>query len=208
MPESKRHRILCGQLFELLTRLVAPANAVGSDQFVYFDAEHPKRCVAPDAFVKLGVRDWNFRSWKTWEHGAPELCVEILSPSDTREYLTFSQKLSRYRKLGVRELVVFNFDVPAGKRLRVYDRIANDLVERVVARERTPCVVLSEVLGNRYDWHVDRSDQLDVALRLESNGDVVPTFAEEVRLAKKHERELRRRNAALERELSRLERRR
>jgi Uma2 family endonuclease len=201
MPESRRHRILCGQLFELLMRLVAPANAVGNDQFVYYDGEHPKRCVAPDAFVKIGVRDWNFRSWKTWEHGSPELAIEVLSPSDTREYLTVNQKLARYRALGVRELVVFNFDLPVGKRLRVYDRIANDLVERVVARERTPCVVLSELLGSRYDWHVAKSDHLDAALRLDSMDGVIPTFAEEVRLGRARER-------ALQRELAKFEKKR
>lgn len=207
-PESKRHRILCGQLLNLLTRLVAPANAVGSDQFVYFEAGNPKRCVAPDAFVKVGVRNGVFDSWKTWEHGAPELCVEVLSPSDTREYLTIQEKLARYRALGVRELVVFDFDASRGKRLRVYDRIAGDLVERVVAAERTPSVVLSDVLGSRYDWRVARADELPVALRLESSGGVVPTFAEEARLAKERERELRLRNAALERALVKRHRRR
>ena len=207
MPESKRHRILCDQLLELFTRLVAPDNAVGSDQFVYFDASNPRRCLAPDAFVKVGIRDSNFDSWKIREHGAPELCVEVLA-RDTSEYLSMKEKRARYRILGVRELVVFNFSAREGKRLQVYDRVRGDLVERVVVRERTPCVVLSELLGARYDWHVAPSDHLDVALRLDSTGGIVPTFAEEVRLAHKRERELERENARLERALAKLKKKR
>lgn len=177
VPESKRHRILCDQLYQLLRRLVAPSSAIGADQFVYFDAENPERCLAPDAFVKMGVNDSLFDSWKTWEHGAPELCVEVLSPSDTSEYLTPSQKLARYRALGVRELVVFNFDAAAGKRLRVYDRVRGDLVERAVLRETTPCLLLGELLGRRYDWVIAPADELPVALRLKGKR-LVPTAAE------------------------------
>jgi hypothetical protein len=89
----------------------------------------------------VGVRDSNFDSWKTWEHGAPELCVEVLA-RDTSEYLSMREKRARYRTLGVRELVVFNFSAREGKRLQVYDRVRGDLVERFVARR----------LPKRSDW--------------------------------------------------------
>ena len=39
------------------------------------------------------------------ERGTPELCVEVLSPSDSQEKLSFQEKLDRYRALGTRELV-------------------------------------------------------------------------------------------------------
>ena len=197
MPESKRHRILCDQLFELFKRLVAPENAVGSDQFVYFDAANPKRCLAPDAFVKVGVRDSNFDSWKTWEHGAPELCVEVLA-RDTSEYLSMKEKRARYRALGVRELVVFNFSAREGKRLQVFDRIRDDLIERVVVRESTPCLVLGELLGHRHDWFVGPAESLPAALRLKARRPL-PTAGE-------REGDLKRRNAQLERELAKLKR--
>src|SRR5262249_55497362 len=41
-----------------------------------------------------------------------------------------------------RELVCLNVDARPGKRLRVWDRIQQDLVERVVTDERTPSLVL------------------------------------------------------------------
>ena len=37
-----------------------PEHTVGADQFVYFDAAAPRRCLAPDAFVTLGVQDHDF----------------------------------------------------------------------------------------------------------------------------------------------------
>ena len=79
-----------------LLRLAAdPGHSVGSDQFVYFDASDARRCLAPDAFSKRGVPFDLFESWKTWERGVPELCVEILSVSDTQEKLAFREKLER-----------------------------------------------------------------------------------------------------------------
>jgi hypothetical protein len=70
----------------------------------------------------------------------------VLSPSDTPERWSFDEKLRRYHALGVRELVTFHVDAEPGEQLRVWDRIENDLVERVVSDDRTPCVTLGLTL--------------------------------------------------------------
>ncbi len=142
LGQGKRHLHLCFALYQMISRVAGDEHAKGADQFVYFDAADPRRCLAPDVFVKLGVPDSMFETWKAWEHGAPDVAFEVLSPSDTPERWTFREKLKRYRALGVRELIVFDVDAPAGKRLRAWDRIDEDLVERVVEGERTPCVTL------------------------------------------------------------------
>jgi Uma2 family endonuclease len=196
LPESKRHARLCELLYDVLSSIAGGAHAVGADQFVYFDAANPKRCLAPDAFLKLGVADSLFPIWRSWEHGAPELCVEILSPSDTKEFLTLEKKLERYKSLGTRELVIFDVEAPPGSRLRVLDRIEDDLVERVVENERSPSIVLGE-LGGRFTWVVAPGDDLGDALRLTRDGVLVPTDAEEQQAALA-------RVAELEREVGRL----
>lgn len=108
--------------------------------------------------------------------------------------------MDRYRSMGVRELVVFNFDAKPGKRLRVFDRVRGDLVERVVARETTPSVVLSDALGARCDWVLAPAAPLPIALRLTNGGALVPTAGESERTASA-------RVAELEREAVRLKRR-
>jgi len=151
---------LCRALYEMLSTACAPEHTVGADQFVYFDAADPKRCLAPDAFVTLGVRDHDFEAYLAWEEGTPDVAFEVLSPSDTPERWTFEEKLRRYRALGVRELVVFHADAEPGRRLRVWDRIEHDLVERVVTDDTTPCVTLGLTLL------VGPVDEYPVALRL------------------------------------------
>jgi hypothetical protein len=205
-----RHGRLCELVYQLLARISAGAHAVGADQFVYFDAANPKRCLAPDAFFKRGVPPTMFPSWKTWEHGAPELCVEVLSPSDTEEVLTLETKMERYRSLGVEELVLFDTDAPIGKRLRVFDRIEGDLVERLVEGETTPSVVLS-VLGTPVSFVVAPAPVVGDALRLQRHGELVLVDAEERDVATKQrdvaneERDSAlRRVAELEREIARL----
>jgi hypothetical protein len=81
--------------------------AIGCDQFVYWDPTDPKACLAPDAFVRWGEPDSLFQSWKAWERGAPHVAVEIISESDARDR-DWESALSRYRRLGVRELVRFD----------------------------------------------------------------------------------------------------
>jgi len=142
MGQGRRHLHLCARLYELLRTACLPDHTVGSDQFVYFDAANPRRCLAPDGFVTLGVPDHDFDSYLAWEEGTPDVAFEVLSPSDTPERWTFEEKLRRYRALGVGELITFHVDAEPGRRLRVWDRIEHDLVERVVTDDLTPCLTL------------------------------------------------------------------
>ena len=102
--------------------------------------------------------------------------MEILSPSDTKEKLSFPEKLRRYRAMGTRELVAFNADARVGSRLRAWDRIEDDLVERAVEGETTPCLTLG------VHWVLaPGGGDLTVALRLakDANGREVLLTPEE-----------------------------
>ena len=125
LGQSIRHLHLCAILHEILRSVVGPEGSVGCDQFVYFDAANPRRCLAPDGFVKLGVALEMFETWRVWEKGAPDLAIEILSPSDTREPLSFPEKLERYASAGVRELIGFDVDAPVGERLSAWEKLAH-----------------------------------------------------------------------------------
>ena len=141
LGQNTLHGRLCELLYQVLVATLGPEHTVSDDQFVYYDASNPRLKCAPDVFVKLGTPQAHFASWKTWEDGVPELCVEILSPSDM-EKLTLDQKLTRYLAIGVQEVLVLDPALAPGTRLRAWDRVDGDLVERVVERERTPCVTL------------------------------------------------------------------
>jgi hypothetical protein len=146
MGQGRRHYKLCKALYEMLCAVCVPEHTVGADQLVYFDAANPKRCLAPDAFVTLGVHDHDFDAYLVWEEGTPDLAFEVLSPSDTPERWTFKEKVRRYHALGVRELVTFHVDAPPGKRLRIWDRLEQDLVERKVTGDTSQCVTLGLTL--------------------------------------------------------------
>jgi Uma2 family endonuclease len=128
MPETKRHLKLRTGLFEAVCRAFAHRALVGSDQFVYWDPTDPAACCAPDLFVRVGEPDTEFDCWKTWERGAPQLAVEIISKSDARDR-PWEAKLARYARLGVAELVRFDGD-DAAQPLRIWDHVGGDLVER------------------------------------------------------------------------------
>lgn len=127
VSETKRHLEARTTLY-LLMRDALVSDAVGSEQFVYFDPEDPHKCLSPDVFVKLRSTDRTFDHWKVWEGGAPDVAVEIVSSWDRPER-EWSDKLDRYRSSGVRELVRFDPEernVP----IRVWERVDGDLVER------------------------------------------------------------------------------
>jgi len=180
VPESKRHLDQRTALYQILTLAFRERALIGSDQFVYWDPTDPRQCLAPDVFVRWGAPDEAFRSWKVWERGAPDLAVEILSASDERDG-DWDEKLARYRRLGVRELVCFDQEaVPPT--LRVWDAVDGDLVERQLDDLTAPSHCLPGL------WVV-AGDLLRLA-RVE-DGKLFPTPAEHEREAAERERELR-----------------
>jgi Uma2 family endonuclease len=128
VPESKRHVELRTLIYEFLSLAFADVAGIGSDQFVYWDPTNPRLCLAPDAFVCFGQKDDLFPCWKVWERGVPQVAVEIISDADASE-LSWNEKLERYRRLGVSELVWFDQARPA-RPLRIWDFVGDDLLER------------------------------------------------------------------------------
>ena len=182
VAEGKRHLTLRTFLYQLARHVLGPEHTVGSDQFVYWNARDPRRKLAPDVFVSLGVADSSFGSWKVWERRTPELAVEIVSPSED-EGENWDAKLERYHELGVRELVRFDPDAPEGARLRVWDRVAQDLVERRVEADATACTTLG------LSWVVCPVEDEPVGLRLaDADGRIVPNALEAERAAHEAER--------------------
>jgi len=200
VPETQLHLELRTILYLLLSDHLGPALTVGSDQFVYFDADNPKQRLAPDVYVRLAPRGAPIRSWKTWERGAPELAVEIISDDD-RAPEVWSAKLQRYRQMGVAELVRFDPESVSDAKLRIWNRVDGALVEREISDARAPSLILE------MDWILAPADGFEVALRIatgESSRQPAPTRAEARRVeaeARKIEAEARRTAEARVREL-------
>jgi Uma2 family endonuclease len=159
VPETQLHLELRTILYLLLSDHLGPAVTVGSDQFVYFDADNPNQCLAPDVYVRLAPRGAPIRSWKTWERGAPEIAVEIISDDD-RAPEVWSAKLQRYRQMGVVELVRFDPESVSGAKLQLWNRVDGALVEREVHGSRAPSLVQD------MEWVVAPADGFELALRI------------------------------------------
>jgi Uma2 family endonuclease len=177
VPETQVHFELRVLLYQLLCDHLGLEATVGSDQFVYYDAADPSRCVAPDVYVQLKAPTAKIRSWKVWERGAPDVAVEVVSPSDAPQ-TPWAEKLGRYQSMGVRELVRFDPEARPGEPLlRVWDRVDGALLEREL--EAGPWQCRSSVLDVR--WVVAAAEDQPIALRftagLESEA-LVPTRRE------------------------------
>jgi len=142
VPEGFNHLLVRTFLFELLRFVLGDEHCVGSDQFIYWNARNPRRCLSPDVYVRFNQpQDCDIRSWKTWERGTPELAVEFISPNED-DGIEWEEKVARYHELGIQELVRFDPLEPEGKQLRVWDRVKGDLVERAIEGDTTPCAML------------------------------------------------------------------
>jgi Uma2 family endonuclease len=170
VPEGLRHLALRTCLWRVLQLALGPLHSVGSDQLVYWNARDARRALSPDVFVKLDVPQSSFGSWQTWRNGGtPELAVEIISPNEG-DGIAWDEKLARYHELGVKELVRFDPEASVGQRLRAWDRVREDLVERQLEGERTPCLTLG------LNWAVGAAGGEPVGLRLvDDTGRVLPT---------------------------------
>ena len=174
MPEGKWHFEVRTALFDALKLAFGDRACIGSDQFVYWDPTDPSACLAPDIFVRLGPKDEIFPTWKVWERGAPHVALEILSNYDRREP-TWNEKLAKYRRLGVVELVRFDMEQPDAP-LTVWDNLGGDLVERELEdRTRAECGVL------HLTWTGIPSPRgLTVRLQDPATGEILPTEAESI----------------------------
>jgi hypothetical protein len=72
------------------------------------------------------------------------MAVEIVSPNEG-DGVPWNEKLARYHELGVHELLRFDPEASEGQRLRAWDRVQGDLVERHVEADRTPSLTLGLV---------------------------------------------------------------
>jgi Uma2 family endonuclease len=183
VPETTRHFRLRTALYQSIELAFRGTALVGSDQFLYFDAADPKRCLAPDVMFRRGSSRL-LPSWKTWEHGAPEVGVEIVSESDAGER-EVAEKLERYRQAGVREVVVFDPN-RTDAALRCFDLFDGDLVERDPS---DPEARRCDALGAY--WCIVMDAELGPTLRLsrERDGSVrLPTPEEAERAQKEAER--------------------
>lgn len=178
VPEHKLHVELRTALYQLIQLALGDRVIVGTEQFVYFDAGDPKRSLAPDVMIWVGGPDEIFGSWKVWERGAPHVAVEIVSPSDMPAG-PWRKKLEQYVQCGVREVVRFDPVAKSG-RLRIWDRIDGDLVERDVS---SPAGHACDALGLYWCLTVDARLGLMLRLSRDSAGiELLPT-SEEAKLA-------------------------
>jgi hypothetical protein len=187
VPEDKLHVELRTALFQLIQLALADRVIVGSDQFVYYDAGDPRRRLAPDVMVWVGAPDELFGAWQVWERGAPHVAVEIISNSDSTDR-AWAKKLTRYTECGVRELIRFDPLSKKKPRLRIWDRVDGDMVERDVT---SPTGHRCDALG--LYWCVAADARLGLMLRLSrdpAGQDLLPTLAEtHQREAEAHQRE-------------------
>lgn len=174
VPESTLHFELRALIYDFLVLAFGEVATIGCDQFVYWDPTDPRACLAPDAFVRFGAKDEHFDSWKVWERGAPQVAVEIISVSDSSQ-LSWAEKLERYRRLGVSELVRFDPETPEHP-LRIWDFVGDDLLERGLLE---PCAQSRHLAGF---WLPVEDSSGDLTLRLsrdEQGQQLFPTRAEQ-----------------------------
>jgi hypothetical protein len=124
----------------------------------------------------------------------PDLAVEIVSPNEG-DGIAWDEKLARYHELGVKELLRFEPEAPEGRRLRAWDRVREDLVERQLAGDHTVCLTLG------LSWTVCPVDGQPVGLRLVDDAGRLLEVPEEAEATARQDAEARVRE--LEAELAR-----
>lgn len=200
IPETLQHLEIRTALYLLLKRALAHEATLGSGQFVYWDPTSAKKNLAPDAIVRLGTPHRLFRTWKTWERGAPDLGVEVIDDSDEGEP-DWNEKLTRYRASGIGEVVRFDPQDRA-RPIRIWDAVDGDLLER---SPKDPDLYACEALG--LWWTVVNDAKIGPMLRLSRDReghDLLPTPEEAEAKSREAEAKSREANERLQAEVDAL----
>jgi hypothetical protein len=179
LPETPRHSNLRVGLYDAVLRAFADWAQIGSSQFIYWDPTDPAQRCAPDLFVRIGKPDTEFECWKTWEHGAPQLAVAIVTDGDDRER-PWETNLARCARIGIAEFVRFDAD-DAAQPVRIWDRIEGDLVER---DPQGPGFSRCDTLDAFWCVHRDPSTGLDLRLSRDEQGSAPFLTAQEGRTSR------------------------
>ncbi len=178
--ESDKHRLQMWLLCECARRGIAPelnAYAAGNMGLYYTTLQAKKNeFKAPDFFVVLGAEPGLRKSWVIWDEGrAPDLVVEILSPSTERE--DRGRKMSIYAR-GIRVPEYYLFD-PYANTVEGYQLDTATLNYAPMERQADGGFC-SNVIGLRLVvWHGHYFGQQSDWLRLAyPDGTLVPTDEE------------------------------
>ncbi len=148
MAENDEHRrAILSILSTLELRFQGSADTyVTGDLLLYYEEGNPRKCVAPDTMVVLGVPAGRRRTYLLWEEGKPpDFVAEVSSPGSRKRDRTVKREL--YAALGVREYLVFDPVYEDGEhdgQLQAYRRWGSGLVE---VEPGDGAEVRSEVLG-------------------------------------------------------------
>jgi Uma2 family endonuclease len=184
-PQSAWRREARALLAQSIERHLAGMALMSANGFLYWDPTDPQGHLAPDVAVRTPSASALLSSWKTWEHGAPHVAVELVSHFD-QSMLELEDLLARYRRAGVREVVRFDHDEP-NTPVRLWDFFDGDLVER---DPEGPDARLCDTF--ELYWCVQHHAGLGRVLRLshdEAGELLVPSPAEVERAEKAVERE-------------------
>jgi len=152
MAETDTHRDLMIDVIEMLKNYFTahPDVYVSGNLLVYYEEGNPRKSVAPDVFVVVGVEKKRRRTYLLWEEGKPpDFVLEFVSPKTYKKDL--GEKKDLYASVfGVREYYLFDPDgrylQPALQGYRLVDGIYLPIQP---VGDRLPSLVLGLELGEK-----------------------------------------------------------
>ena len=151
---------------------------VGADNFIYYREGDPTKCVAPDVYVILGVeKAVSRRSFYTWAEGAvPAAVFEFLSDS-TADY-DRNEKVRLYlMDMGVSECFIHQPHLSEPPEFHGWRRSPSGGIVEIEPDEQG--ALFSEPLNLRFQWEIDRPQNVRLLRPYLPDGTPIPTDIEE-----------------------------
>ena len=151
---------------------------VGADNFIYYREGDPTKCVAPDVYVILGVeKAVSRRSFYTWAEGAvPAAVFEFLSDS-TADY-DRNEKVRLYlMDMGVSECFIHQPHLSEPPEFHGWRRSPSGGIVEIAPDEQG--ALFSEPLNLRFQWEIDRPQNVRLLRPYLPDGTPIPTDIEE-----------------------------